>query len=102
MSIKRLYDSVFGYTKHYFAGTERLASAIGNGGLADVGQPIVDGDVNIETPLSEQTQKKPRANVRGFFVVGFVVESLLEFLGLGLLFIDQDCSRRGGIGVGLW
>ena len=24
---------------------ERLASAIGNGGLADVGQPIVDGDV---------------------------------------------------------
>ncbi len=34
-----------GYTKHYFAGTERLASAIGNGGLADVGQPIVDGDV---------------------------------------------------------
>ena len=28
-----------------FAGTERLASAIGNGGLADVGQPIVDGDV---------------------------------------------------------
>lgn len=45
MSIKRLYDSIFGYTKHYFAGTERLASAIGNGGLADVGQPIVDGDV---------------------------------------------------------
>ena len=34
-----------GYTKHYFAGTERLASAIGNGGLADIGQPIVDGDV---------------------------------------------------------
>ncbi len=34
-----------GYTKHYFAGTERLASAIGNGGLADVGHPIVDGDV---------------------------------------------------------
>ena len=28
-----------------FASTERLASAIGNGGLADVGQPIVDGDV---------------------------------------------------------
>ena len=24
---------------------ERLVSAIGNGGLADVGQPIVDGDV---------------------------------------------------------
>lgn len=37
MSIKRLYDSIFGYTKHYFAGTERLASAIGNGGLADIG-----------------------------------------------------------------
>lgn len=32
-----------GYTKHYFAGRERLASAIGNGGLADVGHPIVDG-----------------------------------------------------------
>ena len=32
------------FTK-YIAGTERLASAIGNGGLADVGQPIVDGDV---------------------------------------------------------
>lgn len=45
MSIKRLYDSIFGYTKHYFAGTERLASAIGNGGLADVGHPIVEGDV---------------------------------------------------------
>ena len=44
MSIKRLYDSIFGYTKHYFAGTERLASAIGNGCLADVGHPIVDGD----------------------------------------------------------
>ena len=28
-----------------FVGTERLASAIGNGGLADVGHPIVDGDV---------------------------------------------------------
>jgi hypothetical protein len=37
MSIKRLYDSIFGYTKHYFAGTERLALAIGNGGLADIG-----------------------------------------------------------------
>ena len=46
-----LYASPFltatatGYTKHYFAGTERLASAIGNGGLADIGHPIVDGDV---------------------------------------------------------
>lgn len=28
-----------------FVGIERLASAIGNGGLADVGQPIVEGDV---------------------------------------------------------
>lgn len=37
MSIKRLYDSIFGYTKHYFTRTERLASAIGNGGLADIG-----------------------------------------------------------------
>ena len=34
-----------GYTKHYFAGTERLASAIGNGGLADVDHPIVGSDV---------------------------------------------------------
>ena len=34
-----------GYTKHYFAGTERLASAIGNGGLEDIGQPIVGSDV---------------------------------------------------------
>lgn len=34
-----------GYTKHYFAGTERLVSAIGNGGLADVGLPIVGSDV---------------------------------------------------------
>lgn len=32
------------FTK-YIAGTERLASAIGNGDLADVGHPIVDGDV---------------------------------------------------------
>ena len=46
-----LYASPFltatatGYTKHYFAGTERLASAIGNGGLADIGQPIVCSDV---------------------------------------------------------
>ena len=29
---------------NYFAGMENLASAIGNGGLADVGHPIVDGD----------------------------------------------------------
>jgi len=48
------------YTSN-FAGTERIASAIGNGDLADIGHPIVDGDVNIEMPLSEQTQKKPRA-----------------------------------------
>ena len=34
-----------GYTKHYFAGTARLASAIGNGGLEDIGQPIVGSDV---------------------------------------------------------
>ena len=26
----------------------------------------------------------------------------LEFLDLGFLFIDQDYSRRGGIGGGLW
>ena len=38
-----------GYSKRqgadHIAGTERLASAIGNGGLADIGHPIVDGDV---------------------------------------------------------
>lgn len=45
MTTERSYTDFSGYTKHYFAGTERLASAIGNGGLADVGQPIVDGDV---------------------------------------------------------
>ena len=45
MIAKRSYIALLGYTKHYFAGTERLASAIGNGGLADVGHPIVDGDV---------------------------------------------------------
>lgn len=48
MSFKRIKCSsaiISCYTMHYFAGTERLASAIGNGGLADVGHPIVDGDV---------------------------------------------------------
>jgi hypothetical protein len=70
---------------NYFAGMENLASAIGNGGLADVGQPIVEGDVNIETPLSEQTQKKPRANVRGFFVVGLMLNHFLSSLILAFL-----------------
>ena len=28
---------VTSYTEQYFSGTERLASAIGNGGLADIG-----------------------------------------------------------------
>ena len=45
MTTERFYTAFSDYTKHYFAGTERLASAIGNGGLADVGHPIVDGDV---------------------------------------------------------
>ena len=38
-----------GYSKRqgadHIAGTERLASAIGNGGLANIGQPIVGSDV---------------------------------------------------------
>ena len=29
-----------GYTKHYYAGTERLATVIGGGGLGDIGNPI--------------------------------------------------------------
>ena len=29
-----------GYTKHYFAGTERIASKTGTGGLADISQPV--------------------------------------------------------------
>lgn len=33
-----------GYTKHYFAGTERIASAIGNGGLRDIGAHTMGGD----------------------------------------------------------
>ena len=40
MSFKRIKCSsaiISCYTKHYFAGTERLASAIGNGGLEDIG-----------------------------------------------------------------
>lgn len=40
-----------GYTKHYFAGTERLASAIGNGGLADIGHSIVDGVAPQQSPF---------------------------------------------------
>ena len=62
---------------------KRLASAIGNGGLADVGHPIVDGDVIIEMPLSEQTQKSPDCSGLFFFVAS--EGSLLEFLDLGLL-----------------
>jgi len=48
MSFKRIKCSsaiISCYTMHYFTGTERLASAIGNGGLADVGHPIVGSDV---------------------------------------------------------
>lgn len=37
MTTERSYTAFSGYTKHYFAGKERLASAIGNGGLADIG-----------------------------------------------------------------
>lgn len=29
-----------GYTKHYYAGTERLATVIGGGGFGDMGAPI--------------------------------------------------------------
>ena len=58
MSIKRLYDSIFGYTKHYFTGTERLASAIGNGGLADIGQPIVGSDVLADKRMERDCIKQ--------------------------------------------
>ena len=42
-----------GYTKHYFAGTERLASAIGNGGLADIG--IVGSEGLIDKRMERDT-----------------------------------------------
>lgn len=45
MTTERSYTAFSGCTKHYFAGKERLASAIGNGGLADIGHPIVGSDV---------------------------------------------------------
>ncbi len=43
-----------GYTKHYFAGTERLASAIGNDGLADVGHPIAPQQSPFPRPAAWQ------------------------------------------------
>lgn len=44
-----------GYTKHYFAGTERLASAIGNGGLADIGTHVVGSDVLVRKHRERDT-----------------------------------------------
>ena len=44
-----------GYTKHYFVGTERLASAIGNGGLADIGTHIVGSDVLVRKHRERDT-----------------------------------------------
>ncbi len=35
-----LVASIQGYTKHYYAGSERIASAIGLGGLSTINQPI--------------------------------------------------------------
>ena len=72
------------YTSN-FAGTERIASAIGYGGLADVGQPIVDGDVNIETPPVGTDTKKAPSKRSGLLCCWLDVESLLEFLDLGFL-----------------
>ena len=45
MIIKRPEIVLFFYTKHYLAGTERIASSIGNGGLEAVGMDILDADV---------------------------------------------------------
>ena len=36
-----------GYTKHYYAGTERLATVIGGGGLNELTQAIVPADVPL-------------------------------------------------------
>ena len=32
-----------GYTKHYYAENERIASKLGNGGLSEIDQPLADG-----------------------------------------------------------
>ena len=32
-----------GYTKHYYAESERIASKLGNGGLSEIDQPLADG-----------------------------------------------------------
>ena len=44
-----------GYTKHYFTGTERLASAIGNGGLADISTHVVGSDVLVRKHRERDT-----------------------------------------------
>lgn len=43
-----------GYTKHYYAGTERLAASIGRGGFADMVQPV-------DTELSEPEKLQIKA-----------------------------------------
>lgn len=53
MTTERSYTAFSGYTKHYFAGTERLASAIGNGGLADIG--IVGSDGLIDKRMERDS-----------------------------------------------
>ena len=53
MTTERSYTAFSGYTKHYFAGTERLASAIGNGGLADIG--IVGSDGLIDKHMERDS-----------------------------------------------
>ena len=77
----------FTYYGHHclLDGRNHLASAIGNGGLADIGHPIVDGDVNIETPPVGTDTKKAPSKRSGLLCCWLDVESLLEFLDLGLL-----------------
>ena len=43
-----------GYTKHYFAGTERIATRIGDGGFASVQNPTVDTRTTHEKNVHEE------------------------------------------------
>ena len=63
MTTERSYTDFSGYTKHYFAGTERLASAIGNGGLADIGivgsEGLMDKRMERDTLLHRVMEPYP-------------------------------------------
>ena len=39
-----------GYTKHYYAESERIASKLGNGGLQELGHPLAD-DIQVHDKL---------------------------------------------------